>query len=855
MTRAVWQLAISNLAGRRGRSLLLILAVALSTALVVAAAAAMGTIGASLELAIGRVAGLSDLQITHRFNGRVEETLLERVRQWPEVAMAIGHFEAGITVQLERTGKSETFVAQGVEPGLDEKLRPLKIVRGRMIQAPGEIVIDGTARRNLEAELGDQLRIVRFGDPMTLTIVGVVDRPPLGVLQRRMAVITLGEAQDLGGYPSQLDQIDIKLRRGFEAAAVESSRVGELPEGAKFHTPASVRARILQGVRSARMTLLLLTMLVSLSAGFIILTSLTTSVTQRMRELAVLRCIGASRLQIALSQLLVGVLLSAGGALLGVPVGLGLAYILFLQHRQLLDGGFQPNPGGIALALVGAAVAGILGASYPAWRAARVRPMSALAAAARKPSGAGMVWCLLLGLAAVSVQPVALWLPLDTQTAFWLYATVGLPLTFVGYFLLAPPVLLVLTYIVAPLLSVALRLPGRLLANTVLATPFRHAFTGGALMMGLAILLAVWTGGRSVMGGWLDNLTMPDAFVHSYRALSPQQWKQLQEVPGVTNLCATTAFPAPVVGMQFGVKAYAPSSTLFVSVDAPAFFAMTDLEWDEGDAATALARMQEGRALLVSREYRVAHGIGKGATVTMQTAQGPVDFEVVGVVGATGLDVAVQFFGIQRAYAEASLSAVFGTRADAARYFGVDAINLVLMDLQPTADDDAVLEEISRRVPGTVVGSSRKIRQRIERTIGRFMQVAGTVAIASLVIACLGVGNLIIAEVSGRRFEYGVLRALGGQRGLLGRLVLAQTLVIAAVGCVVGTALGMQLALVGRVFHQRLAGLRYDFTMPWDVLAWGCMAVIVASLLAAMPTLANLVRQSPRQLLAPGRAG
>ncbi len=855
MTPAVWQLAISNLAGRRGRSLLLVLAVALSTALVVAAAAALGTIGASLELAIGRVAGLSDLQITHRYNGRVDQTLLDQIRQWPQTALAIGHFEAGVTVRNERTGQSETFIAQGVEPGLDEQLRPLKITQGRMIRDGGEIVIDSSAQRKLQAELGDELRVIRFGDPLSFKLVGIVDRPPLGVLQRRMAVITLAQAQEIGGFPGKLDQIDIKLREGFTADAVEAAHAGDLPQDAKFHTPASVRSQIIQGVSSARLMLLLLTMLVSLSAGFIILTSLTTSVTQRMRELAVLRCIGAGRLQIAMSQLLVGLLLAVGGAVLGVPLGLGLAFILYWRHRTLLEGGFQVNPTGIGLALAGAAAAGVLGASYPAWRAARVRPMLALAVASRKPSRLGVIACLLLGLACASFEPLVLLLPIDTQTAFWLYVTLGLPLTFIGYFLLAAPVLALVARTLCPLLTLALRLPARLLGNTVLATPFRHAFTGGALMMGLAILLAIWTGGRSVMGGWLDNLTMPDAFVHSYRALSPQQWNQLQQVPGISALCPTTAFPAPVVGMSFGVKTFAPSSTLFVSVDAPAFFAMTDLEWDEGDATTALARMKEGRALLVSREYRVAHGIGKGAKITLDTADGPVDFEVVGVVGATGLDVAVQFFGIQRAYAEASISAVFGTRDDAARYFGVEAINLVLMDLQPSADDDAVLEEISRRVPGTVVGSSRKIRQRIEDSIGRFLGVASTVAIASLIIACLGVGNLIVAEISGRRFEYGVLRAMGGQRGLLARLVMGQTLVIASVGCVTGTALGLQLALVARVFHQRLAGLNYGFVLPWDVLLWGCLAVIFASLAAAMPTLAGLMRQPTRQLLAAGRAG
>jgi len=136
-----------------------------------------------------------------------------------------------------------------------------------------------------------------------------------------------------------------------------------------------------------------------------------------------------------------------------------------------------------------------------------------------------------------------------------------------------------------------------------------------------------------------------------------------------------------------------------------------------------------------------------------------------------------------------------------------------------------------------------------------FLRVSSVIAIGTLLIACMGVGNLIISEITARRYEYGVLRAIGARRWLLARLIVGQTLVVSLVGTILGTALGLHLALTAREFHQRLIGLTYHPRWPWDVAPWGALIVVVAALLAALPAVVRLVRASPRVLLAAGRGG
>jgi putative ABC transport system permease protein len=132
----------------------------------------------------------------------------------------------------------------------------------------------------------------------------------------------------------------------------------------------------------------------------------------------------------------------------------------------------------------------------------------------------------------------------------------------------------------------------------------------------------------------------------------------------------------------------------------------------------------------------------------------------------------------------------------------------------------------------------------------RLTVIGSAVAIGSLLLGCVGVGNLIVAEVTSRRFEFGVLRAIGAPRSMLGRLVAGQTLIVGLVGCAAGTMLGTEFALVERGLHQRLVGVTYPLHLAWDVIAWGTLVVLAAALLAALPTIWRLMRYPPRALLA-----
>ena len=106
------------------------------------------------------------------------------------------------------------------------------------------------------------------------------------------------------------------------------------------------------------------------------------NVTERTREIGVLRAIGASRLAILRLFLIEAVILCTAGAVIGIGFGTASSFLvkglmkLFLESA--LDVPLVFLPDWYAIALLGGIIVGLLGGLYPAWQAARVNPIEAL---------------------------------------------------------------------------------------------------------------------------------------------------------------------------------------------------------------------------------------------------------------------------------------------------------------------------------------------------------------------------------------------------------------------------------------------------------------------------------------------
>jgi putative ABC transport system permease protein len=736
--------------------------------------------------------------------------------------------------------------------------------------------------RSQRPVIGSELRVIRQTVPdveiggfrlpslsrapeRRLTVVGIAAQPPLG--GRPHAYLTLDGLSRLapraraGDRGPGFTSIDMRLAPGADPDATVARLAGSIPPNLLLETTEKITAGLDKNMQSSQLGMVLASVMAFLAAAFIIMTGLTTSVAQRQRELGILRSIGGTRGQLACSQLLIGLLLGSSGAIVGVPLGILLAYGLTAAFREQLPTGLAVTPYALLLGIVGALVSGLAGAAWPAWRVSRMSPLAALPSPPPAPRTRGMAVLTVVALAGIALQIAIVGLPSDGQRVFWGYATVGLPAMFVGYFLLGVPTILLLAWILSPGISRLMWLPPRLLARNIQATPYRHGFTAGALMAGLALMVAIWTNGGAMLRDWLDKIEFPDAFVSGI-ALTENAQQQLEAMPIIARTSSVTLHP--IETEAFGVRALQQYRTFFIAFEPRPFFAMTRLTWIQGDPETALARLEQGGAVIVAREFLVAQGMGVGSPFTTRSPDGTRhDFEIVGVVASPGLEVASKFFNVGETFADQAVHAVFGTRADLRdRFFGGDRgveieppIHLIQIQFSPEGlamNEELALEQIRlEMLPYGILdaGSGRQIKEQITTFATGSLYIFSAIAALVLLIACLGVANLVIAAIESRRFELGVLRAVGAQRGLLSRLILAETLLIALAAGVLGTLMGIQGSWAGQRLYSLLLGLSLEMQPPPLPIAVGWLVLIVLTLLAAGPAVWRLNRRSPRELL------
>jgi putative ABC transport system permease protein len=685
------------------------------------------------------------------------------------------------------------------------------------------------------------------GPEATLRVVGIAAQPPLG--GRPQCVVPLRTLGELSGDPGRVSEILITLRPGLDAEAVAASHRDDVPAGSLLQTTARITSGLDKNIASSELGFALASMLAFLSASFIITTAMTTGVTERQRELAILRCIGATRWQLAGSQLLAGLIIGALGAAIGVPAGIGLAALLPRLFPVFIPDGLAVPISGLALASAGSVASGLLGAAWPAWRIANMSPLEGLASRASPPTRRGVIVVTLAGVAGVILQLLIVGTPRDGQVLFWGYATVGLPAMFIGWFLLGVPVTIWAGVMLARPVSAALRLPPHLLSRTIAATPYRHGFTAGSLMTGLALMIAIWTNGGAILRDWVDKIQFPDAFV-SGPALPPEAQQRLDAMPFVTATCALTMLP--VETDVFGVRAIQQYKTTFLAFEPEAFFAMSSLTWVQGDQATAIRRLNEGGAVIVAREFLIARGLGVGHRFTCSQGGEAFEFEIVGVVTSPGLEIISKFFNIGEDAADQALHAVFGSRQDLMDKFGTDTIQLIQIQLADDADDAAALATIRRELAEFGIldaGSGRQVKEDIREFAEGMLLVFSSVAVCAMLIASLGVGNLILAGVHARRFEFGVLRAVGAPGSLIARLVLGEAVIIAGSACILGSLMGLQGAWAGQRLYGLLLGLDLRLAPPWGAMAAGWGIVTALALAAAGPAAWRLGWQTPGSLL------
>jgi putative ABC transport system permease protein len=266
-----------------------------------------------------------------------------------------------------------SFSNEAVVPGMFS----LATSAGRIDSvADGQVIVDQPTATKLGLSLGAPVTVqLARGAPLTLTLSGIYAKSDLiaGFVLPESAARSFTQKEPANGF--------IQARPGASVAALKS-QVDTLLKDSPEVTVGDRADYIAQQSRSADQVLTMVQILLALAILIAVLgvvNTLALSVLERTRELGLLRAIGLGRAQTMRMVTVEAVVISVFGALLGLVVGAGLGTAVV---RALDDQGIHQLAlpwSQMVTYLVLAGIIGVIAATLPAIRAARVNVLQAIA--------------------------------------------------------------------------------------------------------------------------------------------------------------------------------------------------------------------------------------------------------------------------------------------------------------------------------------------------------------------------------------------------------------------------------------------------------------------------------------------
>jgi putative ABC transport system permease protein len=819
----MFRLALANALAHRSRLALTWLAVALGVAFAAGSLVLTDTSSRLLDEQFRTTAAGVDLTV--RGAAAFDAAMGVEVQRDPlpaDLADRVAATPGVDRVRAAASGPGQVQVdGQAVEPAGPTILgswaeAPFTAYRLRAGHAPGdgEVVLDAATAAEHGIALGDTVTVSATASAQlrVVGLTGVGDGD--GLANSTVVLVDLPTAQTLLDLGAGVTSVDVLAADGVAVADLRGDLAAALGEDYAVANAQDAAAASADAAKESidylRIVLLALAAAGLVVGAFLIANTFGIVLTQRARELALLRAAGATGRQVFTSVLVEALLVGVTGAAGGTAAGVGAAYAL----RGLAAGAGLALPDGpltvtgrtIVIGLAAGILITLLAVLGPARRAARTAPVEAMRASAPAPVRPGRSR-LITGWAALGlgiVQLVAAAVLRDIAGV-----AVGAVLLLAGLIVLAPVLTPPLAQAVGRPLT-GLGVPGRLARESTVRNPRRTAATAMALALGLALIGFVTVLGSSVkaMGATSGEAITADLLVQSSRdemlgGLSPEVAARIGARPEV----------AAVSAVRYGHWLDAGMTSALTAVDPATLPDVADIAMTAGD----LAAVEEGGIVLADNVAR-ERGLRVGDDLAMTFPRdGEQRLRVVGLMA----DESARALSTSYVISLDTYAQHYSENVDATVY-------VALADGADPAEARTALRAAVGDFPNA------EVLDQAEAAAGRAAavdQVLGLITVLlgfAVLIALLGITNTLALSIVERTREIGLLRAVGMTRAQLSGMVRAEAVLIAAVAAVVGTVLGLGLAAA------TLAGLSADAPLTIRVPVVQLLAVMGAAVLAGL---------------------
>ena len=540
-------------------------------------------------------------------------------------------------------------------------------------------------------------------------------------------------------------------------------------------------------------------------AVFVIYNTFTITVAQRVKEMALLRAIGAGRRQVMrnvlLESLAVGVIASIAGLLLGLGLGWVLLRVFDALGFPLGGAGLSVSTSGLVIAFFVGLTVTLVSATIPARRGAQVPPIEALRSTAIEEVGASRSR-IVLGLIGVALGAVLAIVGAAGTAA--VPAVAGIALLFGGVIMAAPVFIPAMARLAGRPLIKARGIVGELASENASRSPKRTATTALALMVGVMLVVTatvIAASFRESIRGDLDRAIAAELVIEAgdgfLGGIDPALTGQLGDIKSIDAYSTVRPVQVELDGDPVGV----------VGVHSTQLDQVLNLTSTQGSIADL-----GGGGIGLSIDEAQSRDLDIGDSVVLSSQLTEITLDVVTVytpdevVGGLIVDVSV---------------------ADRIGFQPLDS--LVLVSTGEAAGSQSEIEAILAGDPTATVKTARAYADDQAGELNTLLNLLYGLLALSVIIALLGVANTMTLSVHERTRELGLLRAVGMSGPQLRNAVRSEAALIGLVGSMVGLVLGVFFGWLG---HRATVDTFPVFSLPWIQLLVIAVVGSLAGLLA-----------------------
>jgi putative ABC transport system permease protein len=362
-------LIVKNLLRQRVRSILTIVGIAIAIVTVVA----LGVITTGMKATASAfvTSGSADFMVAQKGAADLSfstlpESTVDEVRSVDGVAQARGSY-----MFITKAGSNPFFFLGGVEP--DTIATEVDLIEGSSLTGtdPDEILLGSRGASDLGVTIGDAVTV----SDHTFHVVGIYRSDVLWEDSGGFA--PLETIQEVAGKPDTVTIAYVTVSPGADKSAVADEVTAQVP-GVVTISSANDYSQVDQGFVLLDAATVAISLLAVLIGGIGVMNTMIMSVFERTREIGVLRAVGWSGQRVLRMIVLESLVLTIVAAAIGCLVGVAVSNLVILAPA--VKDFIQPAYAGgtFVLAFIIAVIVGLLGALYPAIRAARLTPMEAL---------------------------------------------------------------------------------------------------------------------------------------------------------------------------------------------------------------------------------------------------------------------------------------------------------------------------------------------------------------------------------------------------------------------------------------------------------------------------------------------